>query len=298
MRIAITGATGLIGGHLVSKLEGRGDEVVRITRGPAQPPKVWHWDPSSGQLDGSFEGIDAVINLAGENISGGRWTDDFKRRLMESRVQSTDLVARKLAEAGRGVLVSASAIGYYGDRGDTWLDESAEPGDLYMSKICIAWEAAAEPARQAGLRVVHPRIGVVMTSEGGALGKMLLPFKMGVGGKVGSGRQYMSWVGLEDVVEMLIFCLDREVEGPLNLVGPEPVTNQQFTRTLGRALNRPTVLPFPAVGAKALFGQMGEELLLSSARVSSRKIQELGYTFRHPDLTQALAAALSHSSAA
>jgi uncharacterized protein (TIGR01777 family) len=298
MKIWVTGATGLIGSRVVQALEARGDEAVRITRGPSEPPRTVHWDPDGDEIEASIDDVDGIIHLAGENIAAGRWTAAQRRRLLESRVKGTSLLARRLAEhtAKSISFVSASAIGIYGDRGPDWVDEAAAPGDLFLSEICVAWESAADPAKQAGHRVVHPRIGVVLSREGGALGKMLLPFQLGLGGPVGSGAQYISWVTLDDVVAMLLFCLDRpEVEGPVNLVGPEPARQRDFARALGRTLGRPAVLPVPAFGIRALFGQMGRELLLSSTRASSKKIESLGYRFRHASLDAALKATLTTS---
>ncbi|MEL6184356.1 MAG: TIGR01777 family oxidoreductase [Myxococcota bacterium] len=289
MRILVSGATGLIGGALRSALIDRGDTVVTLTRRPRQAPApAVGWDLSTGHLEaGALEDVDAVIHLAGEGIAATRWNEAHKRRVLESRTLSTKLLADALAASARPprVFISASAIGFYGHRGDARLDEGSERGQGFLSDVCVAWEAAAEPARAAGIRVVHPRIGIVMAPDGGALDKMLLPFKMGLGGRVGSGRQYMSWIGLSDVVGLVLHALDREVEGPLNVTAPEPVTNADFTHALGTALNRPTLVPLPAFAAKVALGsEMAEALLLSSTRAVPQKALDTGFTFQEPDL--------------
>ncbi len=297
MHVAVTGASGLIGSSLVERLRGQGHEVFRfVRREPSQGDEL-PWNPSAGELDPAvLSGIDGVIHLAGESIAGGfRWSEAKKRRILESRTRGTDLVARSIATAvdGPKVLVSASAIGFYGDRGDDWLAEDDAPGDLFISEVCVAWEKAAEPAREAGVRVVHPRIGIVLDPEGGALGQMLPPFRAGLGGKIGSGKQWMSWIALEDVVDLLAFCLLTDTaSGPVNAVSPNPVVNDDFVRTLGRVIGRPTILPLPGFAAKTIFGQLGDELLLASTRVRAAKAQSLGFRFRQPDLEAALRATL------
>lgn len=297
MKVLISGATGLIGGALAKALRARGDSVVTLTRHPerAEPPAVG-WDPLAKRLDPeALRGVDAAVHLAGESIASGRWTEAQKHRIRESRVAGTSLLAETLAglDSGPRVLISASAIGYYGDRGEAPLDEEAGPGSTFLAEVCVAWERAAEAARQAGLRVVHPRIGVVLAKEGGALAKMLPAFKLGLGGKIGSGRQYMSWIALEDVVGLLLHALDRkDLAGPLNSTAPEPVTNERFTQRLGSVLSRPTLVPLPGFAAKLVLGQMADELLLASARVVPAKAVATDYQFRRPDLEDALRAVL------
>jgi len=240
---------------------------------------------------GALDGVDAVLHLAGESIAEGRWTSEKKARVLQSRQQGTALLAERVAASNPRpkVMVSASGISFYGDRGDDWCREGEPAGDLFLSKVCVEWEGAANPARAAGVRVVHPRIGVVLSPNGGALAKMLPPFRMGLGGPLGSGRQWMSWIALEDVVSLLVFCLEHEAaEGPVNAVAPSPVRNSEFVQTLGRVLSRPTVIPVPGFGLKALFGQMADELLLASTRGSSELICRWGFAFRHPTLEEAL----------
>ncbi|HEX7242851.1 MAG TPA: TIGR01777 family oxidoreductase [Longimicrobiaceae bacterium] len=295
-RVAVTGASGLIGSALVRALRAEGRRVVRLVRSRPQPGSGdVAWDPERGEIDAAgLEGVDAVVHLAGENVAQP-WTAEAKRRIRESRERGTRLLARALAGLSDrpGVLVSASAIGFYGDRGDETLDESSGPGGGFLAEVCEGWEAAADPARDAGVRVVHPRIGVVLTPQGGALAKLLVPFRLGVGGKVGSGRQWMSWVALEDVVEALRFALREDaLSGPANLTAPSPVTNEEFTRVLGRVLHRPTLFAVPGAALKLVMGQMAEEALLAGQRVLPRALLDAGFEFRHPELEGALRAAL------
>lgn len=291
--IAVTGASGLVGSRLREEIDTRGDRILQLVRRkPTSYEQQVQWDPAAGTISAErLEGVDAVVHLAGENIAGGRWTDDLKRRIRDSRVKGTTFLSETLAglEKRPEVLVCASAIGFYGDRGTRELDETAESGTGFLPDVCREWEAACEPARQAGIRVVNLRIGVVMAKEGGALEKMLLPFKMGVGGVVGSGQQYWSWVGIEDVVGSILHAIDtKSLVGPVNAVAPDAVTNREFTKTLGRVLSRPTVLPLPAFAAKIVLGQMANDLLLASTRVVPKRLEESGYAFRQPNLETAL----------
>jgi uncharacterized protein (TIGR01777 family) len=229
--------------------------------------------------------------LAGENISEGRWTDSKKQRIRESRTRGTETIARALAGMPQPprVLVSASAIGYYGDRGATVCDEATSPGKGFLPEVCVAWEAAAAPAAQAGIRVVHPRIGVVLANEGGALQKMLPPFRMGVGGRLGSGQQYFSWITLDDLVRALVFSIEQEtVRGPVNATAPAPVTNNEFTKALGRVLSRPTFFPVPAIMARLAFGEMADALLLASTRVVPAALENHGFQFAQREIEPAL----------
>jgi uncharacterized protein (TIGR01777 family) len=238
-----------------------------------------------------LEGLDAVVHLAGENIADGRWTDEKKRRIRESRVQGTRALCEALAQLENKpkVLVCASAIGYYGDRGETLVDENSSAGGGFLSDVCQEWEQATEPARKAGIRVVNLRIGVVLSPKGGALAKMLLPFQMGAGGNLGSGKQYMSFVALDDVVGAIYHALTTEsLSGPVNAVAPNPVRNSEFTKALGKVLHRPTIAPVPAFGARLLFGEMADALLLSSTRVAPTRLLESGYKFQCPDIDSAL----------
>jgi uncharacterized protein len=302
-RVAITGATGLIGGALAASLERDGHRVHRITRSASKAgPDDLVWDPTAGSIDAQkLEGVDAVVHLAGEPIGASRWTDETKRRIRASRVQGTDLIARTIAglETKPTVLVSGSAVGYYGDRGDESLSETSPPGDDFVAEVTRAWEAAAAPAAEAGIRVAYARTGVVMAKEGPLIEKVELPFRLGVGGRVGSGKQYVAWIALEDEVRALRFLLERDdVEGPYNLTAPDPVTNATFTRELGRVLRRPTVLPIPVAAIRLLYGEMGVSLATASQRVHPTRLLEAGFEFVHPELRSALRVALERSEAA
>ena len=302
MKVAVTGATGLVGSALVPFLRGGGHEVVALRRASASgrgDGGAPSWDPETGALSaGAAGGFDALVHLAGENIAGGRWTAARKARIRDSRVQGTRHLAAALAalpEPPR-TLVVASAVGFYGDRGDEVLDESSAPGEGFLPDVCQAWEASVDPAREAGIRVVHLRIGIVLTPAGGALGQMLLPFRMGVGGVIGSGRQYMSWVALDDVLGGVLHALRTDdLAGAVNMVAPNAVTNREFTKTLGRVLHRPTVFPLPAFGARLAFGEMADALLLASTRVEPRRLREGGFPFGYPDLEDALRHVLGRS---
>ncbi len=291
MDVLVSGSTGLVGSALVPALTNEGHRVVRLTRSGDGGDGIVTWDPSAGTIDAArLEGIDAVVHLAGENIVG-RWTSAKKARIRDSRVWGTRLLAETLAglSAPPKVMVSTSATGYYGDRGNELLREESAPGANFLAGVCQEWEAAAEPAREAGVRVVHPRFGVVLSPEGGALGTTLPIFKLGGGGRIGSGNQYWPWVALDDVVGAVLHCLTTEsLEGPVNVGVYDPPTNAQYTRTLGRVLNRPTIFPLPAPAARLMLGQVADELLLASQRVEPAKLRETGYTFRYPELEGAL----------
>src|SRR5918997_1390156 len=291
MKVLISGATGLIGSALISELESGGHQTTRLTRSPGSSGDVG-WDPSSETIDASrLEGHDAVVHLAGESIGEGRWAPEKKRRILESRREGTRLLADAIAglpEPPR-VLVSASAVRYYGDRGDELLGEDSEPGWDFLAEVCRAWEAAADPAREAGIRVVHPRNGIVLSTEGGALARTLPIFKLGGGGRIGSGRQWWSWVAIDDIAGAYVHALtDDSVEGPLNVGSPNPLTNAEYTMVLGRVLNRPTVFPLPAPAARLVLGEVADALLLASQRVEPAKLRGSGYEFRYPELEGAL----------
>lgn len=292
LKIAVTGASGLIGQALVPFLTTGGHSVLKLVRRAGREPDEVSWDPSSGQIVAErLEGVDAVIHLAGESIASGRWSRARKERIRSSRTDGTRLLARTLASLDKppAVMVSASAIGFYGERGGEALDETASGGRDFLAEVCRAWERAADPARDAGIRVVHPRIGVVLSPRGGALAKMLPPFLLGAGGRFGHGGQYMSWIGIDDVVGALLHALRTPaLVGPVNLVAPRPVTNTEFATTLGKVLRRPTVFPVPAFAARALFGELAEALLLASTRVAPGRLSETGYVFRHVELEAAL----------
>jgi uncharacterized protein len=292
MHILVTGASGLIGSALVSALTSIGFEVTRLVRRqPQSGEKAAYWNPLTGSIDVSaLDGVDAVVHLAGENIAQ-RWTPANKVNIRDSRVKGTQILCEALTRLASppDVLVSASAIGYYGDRGEEVLTEESPPGRGFLAEVCRAWEAATEPARQTGLRVVQLRFGVVMSSAGGALAKILPPFRLGLGGTLGSGRQYMSWIALDDAVGAIQQAIVTDsLQGPTNAVAPQAVSNQEFTKTLGKVLGRPTVVPLPAFAARLMFGEMADELLLASARVQPVKLLASGYHFRYPELEGAL----------
>jgi len=301
MKVLVTGSSGFVGSALLPAFEERGHDTTRLVRGAPQAGKTdVAWDPAKSWIDAErLTGHDAVIHLAGESIVG-RWSKTKKQRILESRRQGTRFLAETLATLPRPprVLVSASAVGYYGDRGDDLLDEESTPGADFLAEVCKAWEAATEPARQRGIRVVRARIGMVLSSSGGALKRMLTPFRLGLGGRIGNGKQFMSWVSLEDLVSALIYLVEKDqLEGPFNIVAPHPVRNAEFTAILAKTLHRPAFLPMPASAARMAFGEMAEALLLSSARVEPRRLEEAGYSFRHTDLPAALGAVVARRGA-
>lgn len=297
MKILVTGSTGLIGSALIKALQSDGHQITRLIRTPtsSQEPTVT-WDPEAGTIDSTgLEGLDAVVHLAGESIAQGRWSTARKKRIANSRVQGTTLLAKALAKLKQPpkTLISASAIGYYGDRGDMILREDSAPGTGFLAETSVSWERAAEPAAQAGIRVAHPRTGVVLSTAGGALKEILTPFRLGVGGVMGSGKQYWSWVAFDDVIGALQHALQNdEVKGPFNVVAPQPVTNREFVKTLGRVLSRPTIFPAPQFALRMLLGEMADPLLFASARIEPSKLTATGYRFRYPNLEEALRALL------
>lgn len=293
----VSGSSGLLGTALTAKLTSSGHRVCRLVREASRPAgndgaTSIAWDPERGLLDGeSVSGFRAVVHLAGAGIADRRWTPERKRVIRDSRVVGTDLLARALAAAPRppAVLVCASAIGYYGDRGDMVLDEGAAAGSGFLADVGRAWEAAAAPAVARGIRVVHLRIGVVLTPAGGALARMLVPFRLGVGGPLGSGRQYWSWIALDDLLDVVLHVVDTEtLEGPVNAVSPGPVRNEEFSAVLGRVLRRPSLLRVPALVIRALLGEMGRELLLASLRVRPARLVDTDFDYGYPDLEGAL----------
>jgi len=292
-RILISGASGLVGSALVPTLRAGGAQIVRLAR-PGAPSRAGEqtvpWDPAQPISPDAVSGFDAVIHLAGENIVG-RWTPAKKARIRDSRIPPTTYLAQALAQAKQkpGVFLSASAIGYYGSRGDEILTEESTPGTGFTSGLAREWELASAPAAEAGIRTVQIRIGIVMATTGGALAKMLLPFKMGVGGKLGDGLQWMSWIDLKDVIGAIHHILRSDLlHGPVNLVAPKPVTNAEFSKTLADVLSRPAIFPMPAFAARLAFGEMADELLLASQRVEPTKLISSGYPFRFPTLRQSL----------
>jgi uncharacterized protein (TIGR01777 family) len=286
MRVLLTGASGFIGSHLLPVLESEGHQVSRLSGSKLSQ--------SASTLAASLNDLDSVIHLAGESIMG-RWTPRKKARILESRTSGTGILATALAGAANRPqsFIVASAVGYYGPHGDEVLKEDSPPGNDFLAEVGQQWEAAAEPARQAGIRTVHLRIGVVLSPDGGALKQMLTPFRLGLGGRIGSGKQWMSWIALDDVIGAILFALENSaLAGPVNLVAPNPVTNAEFTRALGLALHRPTMFPMPAPVVKLLFGEMGESLLLSGQRVVPAKLQASGYKFHHTEIGETLSSML------
>jgi uncharacterized protein len=293
MRILIAGSSGMIGSALIPALQNAGHQIIRLVREESQiGPDRYLWDPATGVLDrASLQGTQAVINLAGENLGNGRWTDEKKKKIRDSRVQSTMLLShalRKMNEAPE-VFLSASGVGIYGDRGKERLTEESPSGGGFIAEICRQWEEATEPAAERGIRVGHLRMGMVLSTKGGALPKMLTPFKLGLGGRAGSGAQYWSWITLQDVIGAIQHCLAKpELSGPILLASPNPVTNREFTQTLAQILGRPSFLSLPRFAARLAFGEMAEELLMASARVEPTKLKASCYPYFHPELTSAL----------
>ena len=289
-RILVSGASGPIGAALLPSLQARGCAVSRLVRGAATSADQIVWNPALPLSADSVSGFDAVIHLAGESIVG-RWTEAKKRRILDSRSQGTGHLSEAVAKAGRSpqVFISASAVGYYGNRGDEILREDSPSGEGFAAAICRQWEAATQTSTAAGIRTVQMRLGVVMSANGGALQKMLLPFRLGLGGCLGSGRQWWSWVSVDDVVGAIHHVLNNDsLEGPVNTVAPVPVTNAEFTRTLAGVLKRPAFVPMPAFAVRLVFGEMGDELFLASERVEPAKLSASGYRFKHPELRGAL----------
>jgi uncharacterized protein (TIGR01777 family) len=286
VRVLVTGSSGLIGSTLVPRLEREGHAVEKLARGPA-------WDPEAGHLDPAVvKGFDAVVHLAGAGIGDHRWTPAHKQRVLDSRVNGTGALARELASGGDTprILVSSSAVGYYGSRGDDTLIESSAPGDDFLAQVCVGWEGATQPAEDAGVRVVHLRTGLVLSPRGGALRATLPIFKLGLGGRLGTGRQYWSWIAIDDEVEVILHALaNDDVVGPVNATAPEPVTNAEFTRTLGRVLRRPAVMVVPRAALALRFGrEMADVMLLSGQRVVPAKLELTGFRFAQPELETAL----------
>ncbi|MFT5049376.1 MAG: hypothetical protein ACI8QZ_000769 [Chlamydiales bacterium] len=300
MKILMSGASGLVGSALCKDLRSDGHSITRIVRrAPAGDDEV-EYNPAQRKIDrAGMEGHDAVVHLAGENIAGGRWNKKRMLAIRDSRVDGTRAVCRAVARLKHKpeVVITASAVGWYGDRGDELLDEDSKPGTGFLVEVCRDWEAGCYASREAGLRVVNVRMGVVLAAQGGALAKMLTPFKLGLGGRLGSGQQHMSWIGLTDLVRALRFCIDTpEIVGPVNAVSPDAATNQDFTKTLGRVLSRPTAFPMPAFVARLLFGQMADQVLLASAKVAPKKLQEAGFKFEQTVLEDVLRDLLASAS--
>lgn len=293
MNVLVSGSTGLVGSALVESLAAAGHRITRLVRHmPAAGQAEIRWDPAAGFIQANeLEGLDAVVHLAGENVAAKRWTALQKTHIRDSRVIGTRLLTESIARLAKPprTFLSASAVGYYGTRGDEILKEESPAGEGFLPDVCRDWEKAVEPVILKGIRVVKLRIGVVLSPAGGALGRMLLPFKLGLGGKIGSGRQYMSWIAIDDCVAAILHALETStLMGPVNLTSPNPSTNLEFTRTLGNVLGRPTIFPMPAFAARLAFGEMADALLLASTRVIPAKLQAAGFPFQHPDLETAL----------
>lgn len=298
MRILVSGSSGLVGKTLCGMLEREGHTVVRLVRNAtALSENVIYWDPARGILAGDqLAGLDGVVHLAGESIASGRWTPERKARIRDSRLQGTRLLCERLAtcSAPPAFLIAASAVGFYGNRGNEIVDESAEPGGGFLADLCAAWEEETRRASTVGIRVVNLRLGMVLSAGGGALAKMLPPFRLGLGGPLGDGAMWMSWIHLDDVVSAIYYAMHHpELAGPVNAVAPNPVTNREFTRALGRVLGRPTFFAVPAPVLRLLLGEMADELLLSSLRGTPMRLEEAGFTFAYPALEAALASQLA-----
>ena len=291
MKIAIAGASGLVGSALIPILQSDGNQITRLVRSSPKAGEI-EWHPNQDEVSTqSLQGFDVIINLAGENIAGGRWTDEQKRKIRDSRVNGTHLLSEAIAKMSSKpkTFICASATGIYGDRDDEVLNEQSESGGGFLAGVCREWEKATEPANKAGVRVVNLRFGPILARDGGMLSKLLTPFKMGMGGKVGSGKQHISWIALDDAVSAIKLAIDRQtIHGPLNVVSPNPVTNEEFTKTLGHVLNRPTALAMPAFAARLAFGEMADEMLLASQKVMPKKLTSAGFQFQYPQLEAAM----------
>jgi uncharacterized protein (TIGR01777 family) len=292
MKILVSGSSGFIGQNLVARLKAEKHDVIRLVRpNAAVSADAIMWDPAFEEIDPSaFEGFDAVIHLGGENVVG-RWTDTKKHRIRESRVRSTRLLAQTLASLKKrpSVFLTASGIGYYGSRAENHPDEQSPAGDDFLAEVCVQWEAAVKPAEAAGIRCVQMRISAVLGKGGGVLAKMLMPFKLGLGGRIGSGKQFMSWISLQDLCHAILHCLSHEdIQGPVNAAAPAVVTNAEFTRQLGKVLKRPTIFPIPTAMVHALFGEMADSTLLASQNPVPKVLLDSQFEFTHPDLESAL----------
>lgn len=293
MRVVVTGSHGLIGRALVEALLARGDDVTRLVRSPTPGPGDARWDVEAGTIEAAaLEGHDAVVHLAGEGIGDHRWNEEHKRAVRESRIKGTTLLTETLAKLDRPprVLASGSAVGFYGDRGDTELEETSGPGSGFLAELVVDWEAATQAAAGAGMRVALLRTGIVLSPVGGSLKQLLLPFRLGLGGRIGSGHQYMSWISIDDEVAAILRVIDDDtLRGPVNLTAPTPVTNATFTKAVGRVLRRPTLLPVPLPALSLLYGrEFVDEALLASQRVVPHALEGAGFEFRHRDLESAL----------
>ena len=291
MKVAVTGSSGLIGSSLVSFLSEKSVTVSKILRENTKDDDI-SWKPEDGDWDSAFTGgVDGIVHLAGESVASGKWTRKKKEKIRNSRIEGTKRLCEHILKLPTppSVLVCASAIGYYGNRGVEFLNEGSSRGSGFLPDVCLGWEEAAESVSKAGIRVVNVRFGIVLSKDGGALAKMMTPFKIGMGGKIGSGTQYMSWVAMDDVTGAIYHTLITEsLKGPVNVTAPNPVTNKEFTNTLGEVLKRPAVVPIPAFAAKLAFGEMANDLLLASTKVAPKRLSDSGYKFQYPELENAL----------
>ncbi len=291
MKVAVTGSSGLIGTSLVSFLLEKNVTVSKILRENPEDDDI-SWKPEDGDWNSAFTGgVDGIVHLAGENIASGKWTRKKKEKIRNSRIEGTNRLCEHILKLPTppSVLVCASAIGYYGNRGVEFLNEGSSRGSGFLPDVCLGWEEAAESVSKAGIRVVNVRFGIVLSKDGGALAKMMTPFKMGMGGKIGSGTQFMSWVAMDDVTGAIYHTLTTDsLKGPVNVTAPNPVTNKEFTNTLGEVLKRPAVVPMPAFAAKLAFGKMANDLLLASTKVAPKMLSDSGYEFQYPELENAL----------
>lgn len=292
MKIAVTGSSGLIGTALVEALRADGHDVLRLVRRAPRGPDEVQWDPEHPLSPAKLEGVEAAVNLSGAGVGDKRWTESYKRTLVDSRVNPTHTLATALAalDPKPKVLLQGSAIGYYGDHGDTPVDETTGPADDFLARLTVRWEAAAAPAEAAGIRVAYLRTGLVVSSNGGAWGRMFPIFRFGLGGKLGNGRQYWSFISLSDHVRAMKFLLTSDISGPVNLTGPDPVTNAEVTKTMGKVLHRPTLLPAPAFGLKLVLGEFSTETLRSQ-RILPNVLLKAGFDFEHPTIEAAIRAA-------
>ena len=294
--IAIAGSSGLIGSALVTALRASDNRVVRIVRRAPSNADELHWNPQTGEFDpDALRGVDAVVNLCGAGVGDKRWSGAYKQQLRDSRMAPTEVISAAVVEAGVQVLINASAVGYYGNTGDRVVDETAPAGTGFLAQLCEDWEAATLPAQQAGVRVVLARTGLVLSPGGGLLSRLRPLFSLGLGARLGNGRQYMPWISLEDEVRALLFAISHDVSGSLNLTGPAPVTNAEFTAALGRALNRPTPLPMPAVVLRRLLGEFADEGLLAGQRAIPAALERAGFAFHHNTIGEALSYAMSRT---
>jgi uncharacterized protein len=291
MKICITGITGMVGNALAKHLRDIGHEVCGLSRREDQSKHIYEWNAEKGTIDlNAFEGVDGIVHLAGDNVSEGKWTDKKKKKIRESRTKGTELLVNSLLglKEKPKFLISGSAIGYYGDKEEQVFNEQSEPGDDFLAKVCVDWEKMTEPIKKSSIRLITARIGVVISLEGGALKKMLPAFKFGLGGRLGSGKQYMSWVELGELVLMFTFLIESNLDGPFNCVSQKPLSNDEFTKTLSKVIKRPAFFHLPAWLIKIIFGEMGEQLLLSSTRVEPLKFIESKYPFKYRDLKETL----------